>query len=50
MKSIKYTPDAADKLRDIKREVSKQYEKEDFMWQLFGIETTPQETIEYWEE
>lgn len=25
-------------------------EKEDFMWQLFGIDTTPQETIEYWQE
>ena len=22
-------------------------EKEDFMWLLFGIDTTPQETIEY---
>ena len=26
------------------------HEKEDFMWQLFGIDTTPQETIEYWNE
>jgi len=25
-------------------------EKEDFMWQLFGVDTTPQETIEYWDE
>lgn len=24
-------------------------EKEDFMWLLFGIDTTPQETIDYWE-
>lgn len=115
MKRIKYTPDAADKIRDIKREVTKQYgkekaktvidrlmksikglldnenkgpsvsnmfeidseyrylfvspnyvfyrveescirivniyhEKEDFMWQLFGIDTTSQETIDYWKE
>ena len=26
------------------------HEKEDFMWQLFGIDTTPQETIDYWNE
>ena len=26
------------------------HEKEDFMWQLFGIDTTPQETIDYWKE
>ena len=25
-------------------------EKEDFMWQLFGIDTEPQETIDYWNE
>jgi len=25
-------------------------EKEDFMWHLFGIDTTPQETIDYWNE
>lgn len=25
-------------------------EKEDFMWKLFGIETTPQSTYDYWEE
>lgn len=25
-------------------------EKEDFMWQLFGIDTTSQETIDYWDE
>lgn len=25
-------------------------EKEDFMYQLFGIVTTSQETIDYWEE
>lgn len=26
------------------------HEKEDFMWQLFGIDTTPQETMNYWDE
>jgi len=26
------------------------HEKEDFMWQLFGIDTTLQETIDYWNE
>ena len=26
------------------------HEKEDFMWQLFGVYTTPQETIDYWNE
>lgn len=115
MKRIKYTPDAADRLRSIKKEVGKQYgtekakavvkrimtsiddlvqnerkgpsveemfdidsdyrylvkspnyvfykiedtyikiiniyhEKEDFMWHLFGIDTTPQESIDYWKE
>ena len=115
MKQIKYTPDAADRLRDIKRKVSQEYgnnksknvigkivksingllehenkglsvqnmfgiaadyrylyvapnyvfyriednciriiniyhEREDFMWKLFGIDTTPQETIDYWNE
>ena len=110
MKKIKYTPDAADKLRAIKTTISQEYgadsarrivkrimdairvlceyeekgpevskifdvvsdyryifvsgnyvfyrvedkciliinlyhEKEDFMWQLFGIDTTPQETF-----
>ncbi len=115
MKKIKYTPDAADKLRELKKAISQQYsedkakviikaitdairslvdhemkgpavsqmfdvdsdyrylfvsnnyifyriedkyiriinlyhEKEDFMWQLFGIDTTPQETVDYWDE
>lgn len=26
------------------------HEKEDFMWRLFGINTTPEETISYWNE
>ena len=26
------------------------HEKEDFMWQLFGIDTTLQDTIDYWDE
>ena len=115
MKQIKYTPDAADKLRALKSAISQKYgadkaksiiksitdtikglcdyeekgpeiskmvdvlsdyryifvsgnyvfyrtedkyiriinlyhEKEDFMWQLFGIDTTPQDTIDYWDE
>ena len=115
MKKIKYTPDAADKLRALKSAISQEYgedkakkiiksisdtirglcdyeekgpkvskmfdvvsdyryifvsrnyvfyriedkyiqiinlyhEKEDFMWQLFGIDTTPQDTIDYWDE
>lgn len=115
MKKIKYTPDAADKLRALKLAISQEYgsdyakiivksitdairgicdyeekgpevskmfdvvsdyryifvsrnyvfyrieekyiriinlyhEKEDFMWQLFGVDTTPQETINYWKE
>lgn len=115
MKKIKYTPDAADKLRAISRTISLQYgnemarevvgsitdavngllineqkgpsvenmfgipsdyryifisrnyvfyrierdsiriiniynEKEDFMWLLFGIDTIPQETLDYWKE
>lgn len=115
MKKIKYTPDAADKLRAIKKAISQEYgtdkakkivktitdairglcdygeegsevskmfdvvtdyryifinktyvfyriedkyiliinfyhEKEDFMWQLFGIDATPQETMDYWNE
>ena len=25
-------------------------EKEDFMWKLFRIDTTPQETIDYWDD
>lgn len=112
MKKIKYTPDAADKLRALKATISQEYgvdnarkivknitdairglsnyeekvpevskmfdvvsdyryiyvsknyvfyrieekyiriinlyhEKEDFMWQLFGVDTTPQDTIDY---
>ena len=115
MKKIKYTPDAADKLRAIKCNISAKYgskkaneivseitssirglienekkgpsvegmfgvpsdyrylyvsknyvfydledehiriiniynEKEDFMWLLFGVDTTSQETIDYWNE
>lgn len=63
MKKIKYTPDAADKLRELKKVITQQYgtnrakeiinlyhEREDFMWQLFGIDTTPQETIDHWDE
>ena len=115
MKKIKYTPDAADKLRALKSAISQEYglnsakkivksitdairglcdyeekgpevskmfdvvsdyrnifvsknyvfyriedkyiriinlyhEKEDFMWQLFGGDTTPQESIDYWDE
>ena len=115
MKKIKYTPDAADKLREIKKDITERYgadnsrkilktitdainelsvyekkgpaisdlfdvdtdyryiytsrnyvfyridddcirvihlynEKEDFMWKLFRIDTTPQETIDYWDD
>lgn len=115
MKTIKYTPDAADKLRKLKKSLRLQYgkitadevikaitqsirgladhekkgpsvedmfgiesdyryifvshnyvfykietsciriinlyhEQENFMWQLFGIDTTPRETIDYWGE
>ena len=115
MKKIKYTPDAAEKLRELKKTISQQYgsdkakeivksitsairglgenerkcpkvsrmfgvgtdyrylfvsrnclfyrieddciliinlyhEREEFMWHLFGIDTTPQETIDYWKE
>ncbi len=115
MKKIKYTPDAAEKLRALKTAISQEYgldsakkivksitnairglcdyeekglevskmfdvvsdyryifisknyvfyrieenyiriinlyhEKEDFMRQLFGVDTTPQETIDYWNE
>ncbi|MBQ4059833.1 MAG: type II toxin-antitoxin system RelE/ParE family toxin [Lachnospiraceae bacterium] len=115
MKKIKYTPDAADKLRALKLAIAREYgvdkakkiiksitdavkglydyeekgpevskmfdlvsdyryifisrnyvfyriedkyiriinfyhEKEDFMWQLFGIDTTPQDAIDYWDE
>lgn len=115
MKKIKYTPDAADKLRAINKSILIQYgsskakevvgsitaairgladnefkgpsverllevssnyryiyvsrnyvfysiendcikiiniynEKEDFMWPLFGIDTTPQETLDFWGE
>ena len=115
MKKIKYTPDAADKLRALKSAISSEYgedkakkiiksitdairglcdyeekgpevskmfdvvsdyryifvcrnyvfyriedkyiriinlyhEKEDFTWQLFGIDTIPQDTIDHWDE
>lgn len=115
MKKIKYTPDAADKLRELKKSITQQYgsdkakeiikvitdavrglgdnekkgpevsqmfdigtdyrylyvsknyilyriedeyikivnlyhEREDFMWQLFGVDTTPRETVDYWKE
>ena len=115
MKKIKYTPDAADKLRELKKTITQQYgsdkakeiikvitdavrglgdnekkgpevsqmfdigtdyrylyvsknyilyriedeyikivnlyhEREDFMWQLFGVDTTPRETVDYWKE
>ncbi len=115
MKKVKYTPDAADKLRDINRRILMVYgrdkaktivgkitnkikaltqhenmgpavedvlgvesnyryiyvyrnyifyaieedciriiniynEKEDFMWRLFGVDTTSQDTIDYWDE
>ena len=115
MKKIKYTPDAADKLRALKSVISQEYgvdkakkiiksitdairglcdyeekgpevskmfdvvsdyryiyvsgnyvfyrieekyiriinlyhEKEDFVWQLLGVDTTPQDTIDYWDE
>ena len=32
------------------RIVNLYHEKEDFMWQLFGVDTTPHETIDYWGE
>ena len=35
---------------DCIRIVNLYHEREDFMWQLFGIDTTPQETIDYWKE
>lgn len=64
MKKIKYTPDAADKLREMKRSIYVFYkiedkyirminiynEKEDFMWKLFGVNTIQQETVGYWKE
>lgn len=36
--------------KDCVRIINIYNEKEDFMWQLFGIDTTPQETIDYWKE
>lgn len=115
MKKIKYTPDAADKLRELKHNLVERYglevskkilknimdainelalyekkgpaiselfgidtdyryifvsrtyvfyridedcirvinlynEREDFLWKLFGIDTTPQDTVDYWNE
>lgn len=115
MKLIRYSPDAADKLRDMKREITERHgadvsqkvikaitgainelsefetkgpavsdlfgvdteyrflyknknyifyrvdknyirivniynEKEDFMWKLFGIDTTPEETTGFWDD
>ncbi len=35
---------------DCIRIVNIYHEREDFMWLLFGIDTTPQETIDYWDE
>ena len=32
------------------RIVNLYHEREDFMWALFGIDTTPTETIQYWKE
>ena len=32
------------------RVINLYHEKEDFMWHLFGVDTTPQDTIDYWEE
>ena len=32
------------------RIISLYNEKEDFMWQLFGVDTTPAETMSYWKE
>lgn len=73
MKQIKYTPDAADKLRAIKKAVSLQYgskkakdvvgsivsairgltdyeESGPTVEGMFGVDTTPQETLTYWKE
>lgn len=35
---------------DCIRIINLYHEKEDFMWLLFGIDTTPPETIGYWNE
>ena len=35
---------------DVIRVINIYNEKEDFMWLLFGVDTTPQETIDYWGE
>lgn len=49
IEKIKYTPDAADKLREIKRAISQEYGADNAKkpWQLFGVDTTPQETLDY---
>lgn len=36
--------------RDVIRIINIYNEKEDFMWLLFGVDTTSQETIDYWKE
>ena len=36
--------------KDCIRIINIYHEREDFMWLLFGIDTTPQETIDYWGE
>lgn len=36
--------------KDYIRVINIYNEKEDFMWLLFGIDTTPQKTFEYWKE
>ena len=36
--------------KDCIRIINIYYEREDFMWLLFGIDTTPQESVDYWDK
>lgn len=81
MKKLQYSPNALEKLHEIKQDITVRYgaektksvilyvqhnyafyriegdvvritdiynEREDFMWKLFGIQTTTQESEDYW--
>lgn len=51
-RKIIYSEIALSKRKAIKRDIKEKYgqEREDFLYQMFGIATISQDTLDYWNE
>lgn len=47
---LKYSPDASDKLKELKKQISASYGSEDFLWRMFRVRLRTQESRDFWGE